>query len=123
MNRTAEATAVAAIMDAYIDGTRTRNTLKLKAIFHETAVMCGYLGDDLLAGTPEPFYEAIENNEIAPNYAARIVHIDVIGDTARARIIEDNLLGMSFVNDFHLVNGLEGWMIVSKLFHHDAPGS
>lgn len=123
MNRTADATAVAAIMEAYIDGTKSRNTLKLKAIFHESAVMCGYLGDDLLTGTPEPFYEAIENNEIAPNYSARVVHIDVTGDTACARIIEDNLLGMSFVNDFHLVNGLDGWLIVSKLFHHDTPGN
>ena len=117
--RTIEANAVAAVMEAYIEGTRTRNTLKLKAIFHKEAVMSGYLGDALLMGSPEPFFEAVENNEIAPNYMARVVHVEVTGDTACARIVEDNLLGKSFVNDFHLVNGEEGWRIVSKLFHHD----
>ncbi len=119
MNRTIEANGVAAVMEAYIDGTRNRNTLKLKAIFHKDAVMSGYLNDDLLMGSPDPFFEAVENNEIAPNYMARVVHVEITGDTARARIVEDNLMGMSFVNDFHLLNGEEGWQIVSKLFHHD----
>ena len=119
MKRTVEANAVAAVMEAYIEGTKTRNTMKLKAIFHQDALMSGYLGPDLLMGTPDPFFEAVENNEIAPNYMARVVHVQVTGDTAIARIVEDNLFGKSFVNDFHLLNGEEGWQIVSKLFHHD----
>ena len=119
MKRTIEANAVNAVMEAYIDGTKTRNTLKLKAIFHKQAVMSGYMDDDLLMGSPNVFFEALEMHEIAPNYMARVVHVDVTGDAARARVVEDNLMGKSFVNDFHLLNGEEGWQIVSKLFHHD----
>ena len=35
MNRTADAKAVAAVMDAYIAGTKNRDVAGLKAIFHE----------------------------------------------------------------------------------------
>ncbi len=121
MNRTTEATAVAATMDAYETGTRTRDVALLKGVFHENAVMSGYLGPNLLVGGPEPFYSHLEANAVEATYTARTVHIDVNGNAASARVVEDNLWGMSFVNDFHLVKGDGGWKIVSKLFHHDVP--
>lgn len=121
MNRTTDVNAVAAIMDTYVTGTRTRDVGLLKTIFADGAVMTGYLGVNLLSGGPEPFYQALEANDVGSDYAAQVVHVEVTGATACGRIIEDNLLGMSFVNDFHLVKGPEGWKIVSKLFHHDAP--
>ena len=121
MNRTEDTNAAAAVLDAYITGTRTRDVALLKSIFAEGALMTGYLGPNLLTGGPKPFYEALEANEVGPDYAARVSHVEVTGATACGRIIEDNLLGMSFVNDFHLVKGSDGWKIVSKLFHHDAP--
>ncbi|MEM1159873.1 MAG: nuclear transport factor 2 family protein [Pseudomonadota bacterium] len=122
MNRTTDANAVAAVMDAYEAGTRNRDVAMLKGAFHENALMSGYLGPNLLVGGPEPFYAHLEGNEVEDGYAARTVHIDVNGNAASARVVEDNLWGMSFVNDFHLVKGEGGWKIVSKLFHHDAPG-
>lgn len=121
MSRTDDAAAVAAVMDEYEAGTRNRDTARLKAIFHDDAVMSGYLGPTLLVGGPEPFYDHLEANEVAPDYASRTVRVDVTGATALARTVEDNLFGMSFVNDFHLVRGQDGWKIVSKLFLHDAP--
>ena len=121
MNRTNDAAAVAAVMDAYIAGTRNRDVAGLKKIFHEDAVMTGYLGPNLALGSPQPFYDALEANEIAPDYAAHVTSIEVTGATAMGQIIEDNLLGLSFVNNFHLIKEGDEWLIISKLFHHDAP--
>ena len=123
MNRTADAKAVAAVMDAYIAGTKNRDVAGLKAIFHKDAVMTGYLGLNLALGSPQPFYDALEANEIAPDYAAHVTSVEVTGATATGQIVEDNLLGLSFVNNFHLIREGDQWLIISKLFHHDAPES
>lgn len=121
MNRTADAKAVAAVMDAYITGTKNRDVAGLKAIFHKDALMTGYLGSNLRLGSPQPFYDALDANEIAPDYAAHVTSVEVLGATAMGQIIEDNLFGMSFVNNFHLIKEDDEWLIISKLYHHDAP--
>lgn len=119
MNRTDDAVAVSKIVNEYVAGTTERDTGKLKAIFHPNAVMSGYLGPNKLIGSPQPFYDHLEANPHGEGYSAEIVEVTVTGQTARARLIEDNLYGMSFVNDFHLINEDGSWTIVSKLFHHD----
>ena len=121
MSRTGDAAEVAAVLRLYEDGTRERDEDTLRAVFHEDAVMSGWLGPDFLVGGPEPFYAALRAQEVGPDYTARITAIEVTGATARARTVEDALFGLSFVNDFHLARGPEGWRIVSKLFHHDPP--
>ena len=121
MSRTGDAAGVEAVLRAYEDGTRERDEDTLRAVFHEGAVMSGWLGPDFLVGGPEPFIEALRAREVGPEYTSHVVAIDVVGATARARTVEDGLFGMSFVNDFHLARGPEGWRIVSKLFHHDPP--
>ena len=125
MNRTEPAAAIAAVMDAYTEGTRARDAAAIRALFHDDAVMSGYLGPQLLVGSIDPFLAHLEANPVDDGetlYASRIVSIAVEGATATARVVEDNLFGISFVNDFHLVRGESGWTITSKLFHHDAPG-
>lgn len=123
MSRTRDAADVAAVLRAYEDGTRRRDEAALRAVFHDGAVMSGRLGPDLLVGGIEPSLAALAGGEVGRDYAAEITAIEVSGDVARARTVEDGLLGLSFVNDFHLIRGEEGWRIVSKLFHHDPPGS
>lgn len=122
MSRTGDAAEVEAVLRAYEEGTRARDPEALRRVFHEGAVMSGWLGPDFLVGGPEPFYDALAAQEVGPGYAARVTAIDVVGATARARTVEDGLFGLSFVNEFHLARGPEGWRIVSKLFHHDPPG-
>lgn len=121
MTRTTDAKAVAAVMDAYIAGTKNRDVAGLKAIFHPDALMSGYFGPDIMIGTPQPFFHELAVNEIAPDYAAHVVSVEVTGNTALGRIVEDNLLGLSFVNDFHLIKMDGAWLIISKLYHHDSP--
>ncbi|MGR3492999.1 MAG: nuclear transport factor 2 family protein [Shimia sp.] len=122
MSRTKDPAAVQEILDAYTTATRARDVDGLRAVFHDNAVMSGYLGPDLLVGSPQPFFDFLAGNEVAPDYASHTLSIDVTGQTASATVVEDNLFGMSFVNHFHLVKDENGWSITSKLFHHDAPG-
>ncbi len=121
MNRTAEVAAVAAVMDAYIAGTRNRDVASLKKIFHKDALMTGYFGSHLGIGSPQPFFDELETNEIAADYAAQVTSVEVIGATAMGQIVEDNLMGLSFVNNFHLIKVDGAWLIISKLYHHDNP--
>ena len=118
-NRTESAEAVRAIIEQYRAGTRNADISILKNIFHPNAIMTGYLGPDLLVGSPQPFFDHLAANPVAPEYRSEIVHLEVTGRTATARLIEDHLYGMSFVNDFHLLLSDGRWSIVSKLFHHD----
>ena len=112
------ATPTAAV-EAYIEGTRTRDIALLKSVFADGAVMTGYLGPDLLHGGPEPFYGALEANEVGDDYASNIVSVAEEGQIATAHITEDNLLGMSFSNHFQLIQTPDqGWKISAKLFRH-----
>ena len=117
MDRVTDATAVHTVMTEYAEATRARSVERLSALFHPQAVMTGYLGPDLLVGGPGPFYDALAANEVSPAYRGMVLSVSVTGDTARAVVAEQNLFGMAFVNDFHLVRTADGWRIVSKLFH------
>ncbi len=119
MNRTDDTVAVKAVVSDYIRGTAESDPERLKSVFHEKAVMSGYLGPDLLLGGPEPFFEAIGQRKIGPDYRAEITEITVVGQTATATIVEDNLYDLSFVSTFHLLKVEGAWTITSKLFHHD----
>ncbi len=108
-----------AVVEAYVQGTRTRDVDLLKAIFHDDAKMTGWLGPDFLNGGPEPFYGALQANEIAADYGAEILSVNETDKIATAELSETNLLGMSFSNDFHMVQLDDGsWRITSKLFRH-----
>ncbi len=108
-----------AVVDAYVTGTRTRDIALLKTIFHGDAVMTGWLGPDLLVGGPEPFYGALEANEVGPDYTAEVFAVEEDGSIATAELRETNLLGLAFVNHFQLVRLGDGtWRIAAKLFRH-----
>ncbi|MBM7067840.1 nuclear transport factor 2 family protein [Actibacterium sp. 188UL27-1] len=108
-----------AVVEAYVTGTAARDVPLLKSIFDTGAVMSGWLGSDLLAAGPEPFYAALEANEVGRDYTATIVSVDVTDRIATAELAETNLLGLSFTNHFHLVQQADStWRITAKLFRH-----
>jgi len=108
-----------AVVEAYIHGTKTRDVALLKTIFADGAKMTGYLGPDLVQDGPEPFYGALEANEVGGDYTAEITALTEADKIASASIVEKNLLGMSFDNHFHLMQLEDGtWRIASKLFRH-----
>jgi len=116
---TSPTSSPAAVIDAYIEGTRTRDVSLLQTIFADGAVMSGWLGLDHLMGGPEPFYGALQANEVGPDYAATVTALHQDGPIATAHLSEQNLLGLAFENHFHMVqNGDDAWQITAKLFRH-----
>lgn len=108
-----------AVIDAYTKGTATRDVALLKLIFDENAVMTGYLGPDLLNGSVEPFYGALEANNVGADYTSDVTNLTVTDKIALATTEEKNLLGLNFTNHFHMVQRDDGtWRITSKLFRH-----
>jgi len=123
--RIADTEAVLATMQRYIDGTNDADVTLLRSAFHANAVMTGWMGGHLMEGTPEPFFQHVANTpapakQTGAPYSGRITEVRVLGNTATATLIEDNLYGVDFVDFFHLSRGRDGqWLIVSKLFHQD----
>ena len=112
--------AVRAVVQTYVDGTVEGDADKLASVFHPQAVMTGYIGEQLLCGSPEPFLDAVRNNPPAGEgggYAADITQVEVNGAVATATLVEKGLMGANFVDHFHLVQADDRWSIVAKTFH------
>ena len=113
--------AVRAVVERYVDATRRADIEQLRATFHPGAFMAGYLGDDLLVGTPEPFFADVGSRpsmaETGAPYHAEITSIQVAGRAAAVTLEEDGFFGaFRFVNYFHLLKVDGEWEIVGKTF-------
>jgi hypothetical protein len=117
-----DADEVLAVMKRYTDAAYRGDADGLRACFHADAVMSGLLGDQLLMGSPEPFFTDIGGHPSMESagapYEPTVVSVDVLGRVASVRIDETGFFGaMSFANWFHLLKGDDGrWRIVSKAF-------
>lgn len=121
MNNHPETTAVKAVIQNYIDGTFHADIDKLKSVFHEKAVMNGYLGPDALLATPEGFIQDIAGSpSMASNndpYQAEIELIRIEGSIANVVLSETGFRGNgTLVDHFHLIKEGDTWKIISKLF-------
>lgn len=122
-HRVSDIEQISATLEKYIQGSLNADIALLKSIFHPQAGMFGYLGPNLLAGTPEPFFAHLAG---APSHAAqgkpyraRIASIEVSGNAASAKLVEDGFADLDFVDYFHLLKVDGKWLIVAKTFHHD----
>lgn len=106
----------------YIDATYRGDVEALRACFHQSAVMSGYLGEELLTGSAERFFQDVASapsmESTGAPYVAEITSVEVVGNAASVRIDETGFFGqLAFSNWFHLIRGEDGeWLIVSKLF-------
>lgn len=118
---TGEAAAVRDVMLRYTEAVYKADVATLRELFHPAAEMSGYLGDMLVAGTPEPFLADVGSRPSmeatgAP-YTAEILDIHASPRCASLRLEETGFFGVtSFVNYFHLVKIGEDWKIVAKTF-------
>lgn len=113
--------AVRNVVEKYIEGTFTGNVKTLRDCFHPNAVMNGYLGDQLLIGGPEPFFENMEQapsmSEGGAPYQGNITSVDVVGNIASVTLKETGFGGdMAFTDYFHLLKEQGKWKIISKTF-------
>ena len=101
----------------YADGMRTHDVAVLTRAFHEQAVLCGYLGDDLIAGPITQLYAYVESNAVPPEYACDVLAIQVTGRVASVSVRE--LYHDTAIDYFHLVKVGDRWSIVSKLWDEE----
>lgn len=121
MNDHAAMRAVRDVIQRYIDGTYEADASKLVGVFHERAVMNGYLGDRCVVADPSVFIEdmvsAPSMRETADPYDAQIESIQVEGSVATAVLSETGFRGDGRLIDFFQLICIEGdWKIVAKLF-------
>lgn len=117
----AETQAVETRMRQYFDAVYRADVGTLKTIFHEKASMYGYLGPDMLAGTPEPFYQDLLSQpsmtDSETDCRCVITDIAVTGNIAGATLLVDGFYGAATVEDRFLLlkeNGV--WHIACKTF-------
>jgi hypothetical protein len=114
--------AVREVTERYVDATYRGDVETLRGCFHQSAVMSGYLGEELLTGSPERFFKDIGSTpsmeSIGAPYVAETTSLEVLGSAATVRVDETGFFGrFAFSNWFHLIKGEDGaWLIVSKLF-------
>jgi hypothetical protein len=114
-----DSAAARAVIEEYVAACRARSVPRLKALFHPAAVMNGYLMGELLTGSPEPFYDAVQSAPADPSgggYLADITSVEVAGQVASVTLREQGFLGLRFTNYFHLLNVDGRWQILSKTF-------
>jgi hypothetical protein len=117
MSSAADDQGIRAAIADYAEGMRTHNVGVLKRAFHEQAIMCGYLGDDLIAGPIANLYEYVDSNPAPPEHSCDVLAIEVTGRVASASVRE--LYHDTAIDYFHLLKIGDRWWIVSKLWDVD----
>ena len=87
--------------------------------FHEQAILCGYLGDDLIAAPIVELFKWVAANP-APAatgdpFSCETLGIEMTGRVATAKVRESDHHGV-VIGHFHLLKVGERWSIVSKLW-------
>ena len=119
MNSSSEENGIREAINYYIEGMRTGSVEILKKGFHQRAILCGYLGDEMIAAPIEGLYEWVQSNpapaETGEVFDCLILAIEVTGRVATATVRETSHEG-AVIDYFHLLKDRERWWIVSKLW-------
>ena len=119
MNSSADENRIHETINYYIKGMRTGDVDVLRQGFHQQAILCGYLGDELITAPIEGLYTWVNSNP-APaatgeSFDCVILSVETTGRVASAKVRETH--GSEVVIDyFHLLKDEDRWWIVSKLW-------
>jgi hypothetical protein len=107
------------VIGHYAEGMRTHDVEALKRSFHAQAILCGYLGDDLIASPIGELYDWARAN-LSPAatgdpFTCEVLGIEVTGRVATATVRESDAHG-TVIDYFHLLKIGNAWSIVSKLW-------
>ena len=108
-------------VERYYEALFTSNANLVHEVFHEKAMIVGYLPDGLHQMTREEFADFVASQQPSPEDTGsekrlEILSCDVAGHTAGVRLRE-SYLGMVFVDTIGMLK-LDGrWTIYNKLFH------
>jgi len=109
----------------YFDCMYESNAEKAHRAFHPNAKITGYLEDGLHEMTVTDFANFVESQLPSPKEKGEparldILSIDIAGNTAVARV-QDDYLGMTFLDTLSLLKEEGTWSIYNKLFHVEGP--
>ena len=108
------------VIEEYIEACRVGSSERLQAIFHPEALMTGYYQGEFYLGSPQPFFDEVEQHpcpaDTGAPYHADISEIDISGNMASGFINEAGFLGDNYVNWFHLAKLNGEWKIVCKSY-------
>lgn len=99
----------------YSDGMRSAYIAALKDAFHESAILCGYIDDQMIAAPIQVLYDWVEANTVPDGYNCTVLDIEITGRVATAKIRETDLHG-DVIDHFHLLKIGQRWWIVSKIW-------
>lgn len=105
------------VLESYISGTKNGDADLLATLFDKDAIMSGTLvNTQLICGSPKIFFEDVRGKRSDDSYHAEVKEININGHIATATLYESGMMGLNFVNHFHLKKDGSKWLIVSKLF-------
>ena len=111
--------AAAKVVETYFKATYQGDMSAVRAVFHETATITGFLGDEFVVFSVDEFIALLSGREApaAKNepYDKRIIAVDVSERIATVKTY--NLVGDTYFTDkinLALFNGQ--WKIINKLF-------
>ena len=102
-------------INRYAEGMETSNVEILKEAFHQQAILCGYLDDEMIAAPIEGLYDWVSSNSAPEVFNLSILAIEVAGRVAAATARETDSHS-EVIDYFHLLKGGDRWLIVSKLW-------
>jgi hypothetical protein len=98
---------------------RTGSVEILRKGFHQQAILCGYLGDEMIAAPIEGLYDWVDSNPAPATtgevFDCSILSIEITGRVAAATVRESSHEG-NVIDYFHLLKVGDRWWIVSKLW-------
>ena len=115
-----EEVAVTSVIRRYIEGYINADEAILREVFATDAVMNGYVGDRLVAGSPEPFITRVVSQPSLVSQESdlryEIEDIAVTGNAASVVLKEYGFGAFNFTDFMHLLKRDGVWKIVSKTF-------
>lgn len=114
-----ELAPIAAVARDYFDGMMYADEAKLRRAFHPKCLIVGHFRGRLEYDPLDAFIDACKKEGSIPSgtpYFAEIVSIDVTGDTAMIKVIDD-YLGSRFTDYLTMVKTEGRWLIVNKVFY------
>jgi Putative lumazine-binding len=111
--------AITAVVNLYIDASKTGDASTLERAFHPDARMFGALGPQRIDISIQEFFKLAASMPMGQTYRARITAVNQVDDAATAVVVEDECWGsVSFVDFFSLARIKGEWKIVNKTFAH-----
>lgn len=109
--------AVADALGPYLDAAQTGKTEGLRPLFFDHARIVGSVDGGFMVSDPDTFVDWARRNGPSPGLQARIVHIDISGSAACARIEVVDWVGFRFTDFMLLFRDESGWRVSAKVFH------